>query len=359
MKSGTTIDAPRQIIGAESIGPLIGPLLTGSAHWRIVQVYRHCFYCLSDTGHVICIGDTSIDRGPFTISCSGRAVTTAALLLMEKRGIQSHDGTVLLGDRIVIDTAGSVPWLADFTSCAGSGARMDMALSLLIETAADSAPQQSFGALIPALFARELCAEKTTATTAVLHRRLLQVVASVRRDGAFADPQRLAPLLTPLIGLGYGLTPSGDDFCAGSVLSLVAVGKPEQAAILATLLYQAAQLRTTEISLAFYRAHAASLLSESQARLLGCFGAAQDTDLGNALHGVCRHGATSGWDMLAGFAFGIGLLSGKHDFSGWLALPETAGDCFSQRRTGLNLSHRLVGCGGQLDTCPAVGRDSS
>ncbi|MBE0586301.1 MAG: DUF2877 domain-containing protein [Desulfofustis sp.] len=330
MKSVTVIDAPRQIVGTESVGRLIGPLLAGAAGWRIIQVYRHCFYCLSDAGDVICIGDASIDRGPFTIICT-EAVAAAAAAQAGNRDIVSNDGTMLLGDRLVIDTTRSALWVADFFNCGGSGANLDPVLSMLTETAGSTAPQQSLGSLLPALFTRELVDQKRAATTAVLHRRLLQVVDSVRRDSAFADPERLASLLIPLIGLGYGLTPSGDDFCAGSVLSLVAVGKPEQAVVLARNLFQAARNRTTVISLAFYRALGASLLFESQARLLGCIGDQQDPDLGDALHGVYRHGATSGWDLLAGFAFGLDLFSHEKQLSEPVG---SAGGWFSQRRTG-------------------------
>ncbi len=329
-------NSSQRLIRAESVGSQVGPLLAGPARWRIARVYRHCFYCLGDNDEVICIGDTSIDRGPFTIICSGRAVTAAAALA-GNRDIPSQNGAILLDDGIVIDTTGSKLWLADFNGCAGSWIVPDKALSILVETAADRAPLQSLGILVPALCDRAPGDDKESAATAALHQRLLQIINVVRREDAFDDPERLASLLNPLIGLGYGLTPSGDDFCAGCVLSLVAVGKPEQATVLATRLFETAQHRTTVISLAFYRALAASWLSESQARLLGCFATQQMSDLGDALRSVCRHGATSGWDMLAGFTFGIDLLLYDNHFPGLVA---STGGCFS---------------GGQGEACPAAG----
>ena len=285
MKQSTRIDSSRQVIKARSIGAQVGPMLAGSTRWRIAQVYRHCFYCLSDIGNVICIGDARIDRGPFTIICDDSAVTTVATF-NKNRVIRSCHDAMLLDDWTVIDTARAVPWLAGFNTCAGPGAVPARVLSTLAETAASTAPQQSFGALIPTLFTPEHRDQKASATTTFLHRRLLQIVDSVHHEGAFNEPVRLAALLTPLIGLGYGLTPSGDDFCAGFVLSLVAGGKTEQAARLAAELFQAARSRTTAISLAFYRALAGSRLCESQTRLLHCCAAQQksDGDLVDALH---------------------------------------------------------------------------
>ncbi|MCB2215424.1 DUF2877 domain-containing protein [Desulfofustis glycolicus] len=308
-------DSLRQVITADSVGVQIGPMLSGSARWRITQTYRHCFYCLSDTGDVICIGDAHIDRGPFTITCTVSDVTAVAALAGSQY-VQSCDGTMLFGDQAILDTARATPWPADFNTCAGPGAALDTMLATLVDTAATTAPQQSFGALIPAIFASQPRAEKTSALTVALHRRLLQVVDAIRYENAFDDPERLTSLLAPLIGLGYGLTPSGDDFCAGWILSLVAIGKTRQATTLATGLFDEAGNRTTAISLAFFRALAESRLSEGQARLLHCCAAGQTTDLADALHGVYHHGGTSGWDMLAGFAFGIGLPLGEHRFPG-------------------------------------------
>ncbi|MEE4313283.1 MAG: DUF2877 domain-containing protein [Desulfofustis sp.] len=337
-------DSPHQVIKADSVGAQIGPMLSESAHWRITQTYRHCFYCLTDTGNVICIGDAHIDKGPFTIICAD-SDGTAVAALSENREVRSCDGTMLFGDQASLDTANATPWLADFDTCAGpGGTALDTVLATLVAAAATTAPQQSFGALIPAIFVPQPRAEKRSALTIALHRRLLQVVDAIRCEDAFDDPKRLTSLLSPLIGLGYGLTPSGDDFCAGWILSLVATGKTRQATALATGLLDAAGKRTTAISLAFFRALAESRLSEGQTRLLHCCAAGQTADLGDALYGVYHHGSTSGWDMLAGFAFGIGLSLGKHRFTG---LAGSAGSCIAKAR--LPGESGPKGCGQAMD----------
>lgn len=310
-----TAGSPRQRIKADSVGAQIGAMLSVPARWRIIQSYRHCFYCLGDTGDVICVGDARIDKGPFTIICAD-SNGTAVAALSENREVRSSDGTLLFGEQAILDTANATPWLADFNTCAGAGDALDTVLATLVAAAAGAAPQQSLAALVPAISVSRPPAEKRSPLTIALHRRLLQVIDAIRCEEAVDDPERLTSLLSPLIGLGYGLTPSGDDFCAGWILSLVAIGKPRQATALATGLCDAAGTRTTAISLAFFRALATSRLSEGQARLLHCCAAGQPNDLGDALHGVYRHGGTSGWDMLAGFAFGIGLPLGEHRFPG-------------------------------------------
>ena len=119
-------------------------------------------------------------------------------------------------------------------------------------------------------------------------------------DGPAAEPPPAG--CEALIGLGAGLTPSGDDWIGGALIALGTLGMSETARLLAGWVLPLALARTGKISIAHLAAAA------------GGEGAAA---LHDAIHAVCRDdgakieaalvdidaiGHSSGWDALAGAA---------------------------------------------------------
>jgi hypothetical protein len=94
-----------------------------------------------------------------------------------------------------------------------------------------------------------------------------------------------------LIGLGPGLTPSGDDYLGGMLVALRVAGRAMQAEGLWRWLEPRLESRTSAISAAHLAAAAAGEAHEALHRVL-----AGSLDL-DALDAV---GHTSGWDALAG-----------------------------------------------------------
>jgi Protein of unknown function (DUF2877) len=101
----------------------------------------------------------------------------------------------------------------------------------------------------------------------------------------------LAPEAEQLIGLGPGLTPSGDDYLGGMLVALRASGRAMQAEGLWRWLKPRLKARTSAISAAHLAAAAGGEAHEALHRVL-----AGELDL-EALDAV---GHTSGWDALAG-----------------------------------------------------------
>ncbi len=102
-----------------------------------------------------------------------------------------------------------------------------------------------------------------------------------------------------LIGLGAGLTPSGDDFVGGAMIALRALGRGDLADSLGARALAAAPARTNRISLAHLasaaRGEGAAALHAAMAAL--CAGG---SDLPRRLGELDAIGHTSGWDALAG-----------------------------------------------------------
>ena len=105
--------------------------------------------------------------------------------------------------------------------------------------------------------------------------------------------------VSQLAGLGSGLTPAGDDFLAGVMLSLW-LRYPTPLVICRSIL-QAAIPRTTLLSAAMLQRAAAGECSADWQRLLHALVNGDRERTGFAIRSILSHGNTSGGDMLAGF----------------------------------------------------------
>ena len=105
--------------------------------------------------------------------------------------------------------------------------------------------------------------------------------------------------VSQLAGLGSGLTPAGDDFLAGVMLSLW-LHHPTPLVICRAIL-QAASPRTTLLSAAMLQRAAAGECNADWQRLLQALVNRERERTGFALRSILSHGNTSGGDMLAGF----------------------------------------------------------
>jgi hypothetical protein len=100
-----------------------------------------------------------------------------------------------------------------------------------------------------------------------------------------------------LIGLGPGLTPSGDDFLVGALALLDAIGERDAHATLARAIIDALPGSTTPLSACFLRAAAATHVGENLHRAVSSV-IAGDVDAAVVAAGKIGH--SSGWDMMAG-----------------------------------------------------------
>ncbi len=108
--------------------------------------------------------------------------------------------------------------------------------------------------------------------------------------------------VTGLVGLGPGLTPSGDDLLAAYAVTLAVTGDTAAARRLAAAVAPALD-RTTPISAAYLRA---ALTGQASARVHAVINAViSGADLDGDCAALTAVGHTSGWDALAGIAMAI------------------------------------------------------
>jgi hypothetical protein len=117
-------------------------------------------------------------------------------------------------------------------------------------------------------------------------------------DGGNAQARALPHALADLVGLGPGLTPSGDDFIGGALVALHALGAPARARAIAAWLLPLAQRGTHPVSLAHLRAAGEGLGSDALHQCLVAL--ADGRACTHSLGALAATGHTSGWDALAG-----------------------------------------------------------
>jgi hypothetical protein len=128
-----------------------------------------------------------------------------------------------------------------------------------------------------------------------------------------------------LIGLGEGLTPSGDDFVGGLLFGLVtiqAVHAPFRDFSLSKVrrFLRRAHERTNLLSLTFLRDHAAGQGSEVLHRLAGSLIAGQSSEtVGRLGRELVAIGHSTGWDLLTGLWTALLMVATGATHSGWRA----------------------------------------
>jgi hypothetical protein len=121
-----------------------------------------------------------------------------------------------------------------------------------------------------------------------------------------------------LIGLGVGLTPSGDDYLVGVLAGLDATGHPARPDLAAAIAAQAPD-RTTAVGAATLRHAAAGAFSERLHAVLIALAGGRLDGVAAAIGRATAYGATSGSDTLVGVFAALDLEAAR-----WARMPGVA-----------------------------------
>ena len=296
------------------------------AGWgRVAAVFRSSCHVVGADGRVACIVDRRLGNGPVNI-----CVELPDGLTMEDLDIEPGDpltrvrGHLRLGDRMVLDLSGSQRWTPPPMGPRAGPAEVRRRVRALCGRLGPSAPDEGLAPM--ALLAEGLAWDRTIqpgpatpVTAAALPR-----VRSLARGLLWLDTPLVHASVAGLIGLGPGLTPSGDDFLAGLLVAMTSGEAGSAASVLGDSAAALAPDGTTALS-ATLLAHAAEGAGPEAAHLLlaAIFGARDGSDAEAAALSLAGGGHTSGWDTLAGLLLGIHLVLRLGD-AGQDRLPERA-----------------------------------
>jgi hypothetical protein len=246
---------------------------------RAEVVAQHSTSCYANAaGELIWIGPAGAPLHPRSVMTSDPVGASA-------------DGAV----HLVVD--GVTPWRPPALREPSAGIR-DAVRALHARVAELGEPRGLGRLLVPS------AGDDLVAARARPHARALASACAADDAAAVAEAAR------PLLGLGAGLTPSGDDYVGGALFARRLVAGRDTAA------WDAAVARIVTDTATLTHPISARLLAdlaggEGWAPLHDLAAALAAGDLASAL-GAARRltalGHTSGWDMLAGFSAGLGSL---------------------------------------------------
>lgn len=188
---------------------------------HLLAVLRNAIYLESDDGRIICIVDGEID-GPLTLRVADLTPLRSVLA--------SRPGGTFKATREALYIPGAVPllwadtprWLPQLPQEVGPASERLRAAQTLARLIEDVGRLEGCAPFIAQLIGawRAMPLQQKVPSDA-LSSRIVRCLHEARDAIQRADYEESAHALVALIGLGPGLTPSGDDLVAGVIASLV------------------------------------------------------------------------------------------------------------------------------------------
>ena len=283
---------------ARSIGPIAGQALRRRSDATVIASFDQSFY-LKAGGDVVCVAGEGLHDGPLNIltrlptSCP--AWSALPIAVGQRWGL-GDDALSCIGDpELEIFFGDARPWRPKPPPRAPLPPGQIMLALERLKTMAASLHRSD--GLLGLVLDQESPPGSAAARAA---RRPLQDLsrhaATWLEDG---DPQALASL-DALIGLGPGLTPSGDDLIAGLMIACRSIGRGEKAADLWQRLEKRAKERTTPISFAHLSAAGQGMGAAPFHDLIDALIENRGDDIAEALDAASRIGHSSGLDAVGG-----------------------------------------------------------
>lgn len=207
------------------------------------------------------------------------------------------------GAALLLDLRGARRWEADLQSTGLRGPALDMAL---VGAALDELARH------PGVRAGIAGAAFEVGSDTPLIRAAREPIMALNEAVCWLDLPSASASAAKLVGLGPGLTPSGDDFLVGFQAGLWATAPDEARRRFAQAFGAEVEWlagRTNDISRGFLVDAAQGRVSESLIRLIEQLAGCDETGVRWAARRVLDSGSTSGADTLAGLLIALGALS--------------------------------------------------
>lgn len=285
-----------------SAGHVASRMPRGGVRARVEAVFENSFY-LSAQGNWLCLAGPSVAMGPVVLRCDVPEETDwRATGIHVGMAARIGDTSIHLQPSFVFSFADTSDWtppaIPEWTPESLSrgvgfvetwmrgGTNCDEGLGEFILPS--SGPSSGAGP-------KSVVAQRASGSVRSLCDWLAIVLASSNKL-----PKVLSDAIDQLIGLGPGLTPSGDDFLGGAMIGLQVVGRSDLSELLFGIVKGKVALRSNAISAAHLAAAAEGAGGEWLHAALNGTLAGDVGLLPTALTNVGRMGHTSGWDALAG-----------------------------------------------------------
>jgi hypothetical protein len=276
---------------ATLIGPVAARCLRAGAKGEVRAVFARSFY-VSLGPQWICIGMPALGAGPLNILCTPSGDDPFPTTMLRAGDAAAIHGDALVAGGTAIMLAGAARWSPE-PPRPWSRRCLLQGLAALADALPQALPEEGL--------ARLLRPGTAVSSTPVLRAAQAPACDLVRIVHAAHAAQTIdGRCLTPLLGLGPGLTPSGDDYLGGALVALHATGQAELGARLWEELEPQLAVATGDISRAHVSAAAEGLGHAALHDLIGAILVGTGESVRNALRAATSIGHTSGWDAVAG-----------------------------------------------------------
>jgi hypothetical protein len=273
--------------------------------WRVLATFRRSLYLQAARGALVCVGPASLGAGPLNLLAALPEAFSWEAAGLQPGHAAGCDGQILrIGGGVAIAISGVRVWRPPAIPAAWTPVVLAANLEALRFALPHRGPRGGLAPLIPAAASGGAASSAAPAEAAPLLRAAWPAIAALR---AWAQAVALEGSAEPppdeigtLLGLGPGLTPSGDDLTGGALIALRGLGWTPAADRLAAWVLERAPRRTHPISRAHLVCAAAgegALAVHEALRALCTPGA---IGLAPALDALDTVGHSSGWDALAG-----------------------------------------------------------
>lgn len=281
---------------ATSIGPIAAEILRHAHELDVIAVFERSFYLMAPNG-IVCVALEALGPGPLHVLIRPLAGTQpwTGGLPAETKAVTSA-GRLTVGRAFTIDLASARPWSPPPWP-AVSRDKIACGVAEVRRLAPDLLPSDG---LAPLVLAHRIPAKRSPtmqAAVSLVDDLVRGLPSDLARNAWSADALRNATLL---VGLGPGLTPSGDDLLGGMMLALAALGLTDIRDALWQSIGSELDDLTVPISAMHLSAAADGLGAEAMHRMIGAVVAGDATAIAALLPTMSEIGATSGWDSLAG-----------------------------------------------------------
>ena len=275
---------------------------------EVLAIHPRSCYVTGEDADIYAVVQQPVGNGPLSLVIPTSDDALAGLT--EGNSVSSTGSHLMVGDGLVVGLEQARLWDPKAYPALGAHPEaLSRCLAEVYRTATTRSPEQSLARLLPHIHEEEL----PEALTAVAHfpRSHALIVGLIDALGR-RNRRSIKVVTSSLAGLGPGMTPAGDDFLAGILLSLALAQEHRPDADLAEiagLLAETAVPRTNEISAAYLRVAYAGETSERWHGLLKALSTGEAGEAAGAAETVMQFGETSGADMLAGFLVGMETVS--------------------------------------------------
>lgn len=289
----------RNISQVVLVGAVAKEFFVSPVEARIIGVFRRSLYVENTFGRVACIGERGIGPGPLNALCEFPGDVDFTQTVEPGSPAKIRDGWMQLSPRMKVDISRPMAWEPEPLPDGWDLEFFLENLPVLVQWIAETGPREGLAPLIA-----QVVSGGEVPYEDAFRKISWGGIASFRlwlsHSLTQAESLEFPAIARRLVGLGPGLTPSGDDFWCGVMIALRALGFMGILEKVSGSVLKQARERTNKISRAHMACAAGGQGAQALHETISAMGAADEARLRSALRELDKIGHTSGWDSLAG-----------------------------------------------------------